>query len=131
MKKVTKKIVGFIALVLILGGLLVLDWEYFRNKQLFEVLMNNSIVKGSAVVLKKMLLALGAMILGLIISSVYFKLGSSIRRDEREKKALQKEREREQEKLNEQLKKEAEEAKAEAEAVKKENEELQESLKEE
>ncbi|MBR2808748.1 MAG: hypothetical protein IKE33_00745 [Erysipelotrichaceae bacterium] len=131
MKKVTKKIVGFIALVLILGGLLVLGWEYFRNKQLFEVLMNNSIVKGSAVVLKKMLLALGAMILGLIISSVYFKLGSSIRRDEREKRQLQKEREKEQEELNKQLKKEAEEAKAEAEAVKKENEELQESLKEE
>ena len=131
MKKITKKIVGFIALVLIIGGVLVLSWEYFRNKQLFEVLMNNSIVKGSAVVLKKMVLALGAIILGLIVSSVFFKLGSSIKRDEREKRAIQKEREREQERINEQLKKEAEEAKAEVEQVKKEKEELEENLNKE
>ena len=120
---------GFIALVLILGGVLVLFWQYFRNKQLFVVLMNNSIVKGSIGVLKKMLLALCAVIVGLILSSAYFRLGSSIRRDEKEKALILKEQQKEQEEYNKQLQKEAEAVRAENEQIKKENAEIKESLK--
>lgn len=130
MKKFFKKIVGFIALFLIVGGILVLMWQYFRNKQLFEVLLNNSVVKGSMVVLKKMLIALCAIIVGLVISSIYFKLGSSIRRDEKERKLLLKEQQKEQERINEELKKEAETLKAENEQMK-ESLQVQEEKKEE
>ena len=69
MKKVLKKILGFVALVLIIAGVLVLMWQYFRNKQLFVVLMNNSIVKGSLTVLQKMALAVLAIIVGLILQN--------------------------------------------------------------
>lgn len=130
MKKFFKKILGFIALFLIVGGLLVLMWQYFRNKQLFEVLLNNSIVKGSMVVLKKMAIALVAVIVGLVISSVYFKLGSSIRKDEKIKKLQLKEQQEEQERLNKELKKEAETLKAENEQMK-ESLQVQEEKKEE
>lgn len=130
MKKFFKKILGFIALFLIVGGLLVLMWQYFRNKQLFEVLLNNSIVKGSMVVLKKMAIALVAVIVGLVISSVYFKLGSSIRKDEKIKKLQLKEQQEEQERLNKELKKEAETLKAENEQIK-ESLQVQEEKKEE
>lgn len=130
MKKFFKKILGFIALFLIIGGLLVLMWQYFRNKQLFEVLLNNSIVKGSMVVLKKMAIALVAVIVGLVISSVYFKLGSSIRKDEKIKKLQLKEQQEEQERLNKELKKEAETLKAENEQMK-ESLQAQEEKKEE
>lgn len=130
MKKFFKKIVGFIALFLIVGGILVLMWQYFRNKQLFEVLLNNSVVKGSMVVLKKMAIALVAVIVGLVISSVYFKLGSSIRKDEKIKKLQLKEQQEEQERLNKELKKEAETLKAENEQMK-ESLQVQEEKKEE
>lgn len=130
MKKFFKKIIGFIALFLIVGGILVLMWQYFRNKQLFEVLLNNSVVKGSMVVLKKMMIATVAIIVGLVISSIYFKLGSSIRKAEKERKILLKEQQKEQERINEELKKEAETLKAENEQMK-ESLQVQEEKKEE
>ena len=125
MKKILKKILGFVALVFIIGGLLVLMWQYFRNKQLFVVLMNNSIVKGSLGVLQKMLLAVLAIVVGLIISSIYFKLGSLIRQDEREKEAIAREQQRQQEEQNRLLREEAEAAKAEAQHMKEELESKQ------
>ena len=121
MLKILKKILGFIALVLILGGIIMLMWEYFRNKQLLEVLVSNSIVKGSIGVLRKMGIAALAIVLGLMVLSAYFKVGSIVRKNEREREeALWKEA-MEKEELTRQLKKEAEDAKAEVEKVKMEN----------
>ena len=121
MMKILKTIFGFIAGVLIIGGGITFAWQYFRNKQLFVILMNNSVVKGSLGVLQRMALSVLAVILGLIVLSTYLKISSYIRRKEREKEEALLAQQRENEELNRQLKKEAEEAKAETERVKKQN----------
>ncbi|MBR4471268.1 MAG: hypothetical protein IKS54_08180 [Erysipelotrichaceae bacterium] len=120
--KILKKIVGLLSALLIIGGAFVLLWQYFRNKQLFVVLLSNSIVKGSIGVLQKMGMAVIAIIVGLILFVIYMKIGSVVRRNEREKREALKLQQKENEELQRQLKKEAEEAKAEAEQAKKENE---------
>ena len=120
--KILKKIVGLISFVLILGGAIALMWQYFRNKQLLEVLVANSIVKGSISVLQKMAISVLGVILGLIFLVVYLKIGSVVRRNERERRIALKEEQREQEEQNRQLRKEIDEARAEAEKAKKENE---------
>lgn len=116
--KFLKSLFTYIALILIGGGAAVLGWQYFRNKQLFIVLLNNSIVKGSIDVLQKMAMAAGAIVLGLVCLVIALKFGSAARRNEREKKAALIEQQRENEELNRQLRKEAEEARAEAEKAK-------------
>ena len=120
--KILKKIMGFLSLVAIFGGAGSLAWQYFRNKQLLEVLVSNSIVKGSISVLKKMGLSVLIIFLGMLLLAIYFKLGGVVRRVEREKKEALREERRESEELNKQLRKEADEARAEAEKAKKENE---------
>ncbi len=120
--KLLKKIFGFLSLILIIGGSFVLFWEYFRNKQLFVVLLSNSIVKGSIGVLQKMGLAIIAIIAGLIVFVIYMRLAGVVRRNEREKREAIKEAQKESEETQRQLMKEAEAAKAEVEKVRKENE---------
>ncbi|MBR5340763.1 MAG: hypothetical protein IK151_02425 [Erysipelotrichaceae bacterium] len=120
--KILKTIFGFLSSIFVLGGAGVFAWQYFRNKQLFVVLLNNSIVKGSLGVLQKMGLALIAIIIGLILFAIYMKIGGVVRRIEREKRAALKEQQRENEAVQRQLREEAENAKAEIEQVKKENE---------
>ena len=126
--KLFKKLFSSIALILVTGGAAVLAWQYFRNKQLFVVLLSNSIVKGSMRVLQTMGLALIAIIVGLICFMISFKIGGVVRRNEREKKEALREEQRETKELNRQLRKEAEEAKAEAEQAKAETEKIRLSL---
>lgn len=120
--KILKKIIGIISLILIVGGAIALFWQYFRNKQMFAILAANSVVRGSLPIIKRMGLALVAIICGLLMLSLYLKVASIVRRNEREKKAALKEAQRENEERTRQLEREAEEAKAEAEKAKKENE---------
>ncbi len=120
--KILKKIIGIISLILIAGGAIALFWQYFRNKQMFAILAANSVVRGSLPIIKRMGLALVAIICGLLMLSLYLKVASIVRRNEREKKAALKEAQRESEERARQLEREAEEAKAEAERAKKENE---------
>ena len=120
--KFIKKILGFLAAVFILGGLIVLAFEYIRNKTTFNILFNNSVVKGTLPVLKNMGLAAVAVFLGLLFSSFYFRVGGIVRRKEREVREALKAQQRESEELNEQLRKEAEEARIQAEEAKKETE---------
>lgn len=120
--KIIKKIVGFISLILVAGGSIVLFWQYFRNKQMFAILAANSVVKGSLPVIQRMLLAVVAIVAGLLMFVVYMRLVSAVWKEEREKRAALKEAQRENEELNRQLREEAQQAKAEAEKAKKENE---------
>ena len=122
--KLFKNLFSSLALILITGGVLVLGWEYFRNKQLFVVLLSNSIVKGSMRVLQTMGIALLAVILGLVFFVISVKIGGAVRRNEREKKELLREQQKESEELKRQLRKEAEEAKAEAEEARAETERI-------
>ena len=88
MLKTIKTILMWVAIVLIVGGLLVLFYQYTINKNLFHVLMNNSVVQGSLGVLQKMLWAT----LAIMLLSASFKLGSYVKQREEEKRiaALQK-----------------------------------------
>ncbi|MBR3250349.1 MAG: hypothetical protein IKF80_01430 [Erysipelotrichaceae bacterium] len=126
--KILKKIMGFLSVVAIVGGGGSLAWQYFRNKQLLEVLISNSIVKGSINVLKRMGISILVIFAGMILLIIYFKIGSVIRRVEREKREALREERRESEELNRQLRKEADEARAEAEQARKENEFMRQSL---
>ena len=119
-----QKIFGFIGMLLIIGGAGVISWEYFRNKQLFAVLVSNSIVRGSMDVLKKMGLAILAIIVGLICLVIWMKAGSVARRNERERSAALNEQEKENREETKRLRKEAEDARKEAEEAKKEAEKI-------
>ena len=121
--KILKKILGFLSVVTILGGSGSLAWQYFRNKQLLEVLVSNSIN-----VLKRMGISILVIFAGMVLLIIYFKIGSVVRRVEREKREALKEERRESEELNRQLRKEADEARAEAEQARKENEFMRQSL---
>ncbi len=120
--KILKKIVGLVSTILVVGGVIFLFWQYSRNKALFEILYVNPAFIQLQGILEKMGIALLAVILGLVMFVLYMKLGSIVRRNEREKKQAMKAQIKESEEMNRQLKKEAEDAKAEAEEVKKENE---------
>ena len=126
--KFLRQVFAFLGGFSILGGAFVLMWQYFRNKQLFVVLLSNSIVKGSISVLQKMAWAALAVVVGLIFLLISMKFGSIVRRNERERKALLKQQQKENDEIARQLKKEAEEAKAEAEQAKAEAERIRLSL---
>ena len=65
---------------------------------------------------------------GMVLLIIYFKIGSIVRRIEREKREALREERRESEELNRQLREEADKARAEAEQAKKENEFMRQSL---
>ena len=119
-----KQLFAFLGGFSVLGGAFVLMWQYFRNKQLFVVLLSNSIVKGSFDVLKKMAWAALAVVVGLIFLMISMKCASIVRRNERERKAELKQQQKENDAIVRQLEKEAEEAKAEAEQAKAEAERI-------
>ncbi|MBQ6479013.1 MAG: hypothetical protein IJI44_06565 [Erysipelotrichaceae bacterium] len=129
--KLLKNLFSSIALLLVTGGACVLAWQYFRNKQLFVVLLSNSIVKGSMRVLQTMGLAVIAIIVGLIFFVISLKIGGVVRRNEREKREALREQQREADELKRQLRKEAEDAKAEAEEARAETERIRLSFKKE
>ena len=126
--KFLKKLISFIAMVLIIGGSLSLGWIYFRNKQLFNILLTNSIVQGSLGVLKEMGLAIIAIFIGLVFLTISLKLGSIVRRNERNKKAARMEEQRRLEEQNRQYEQEAIQAKAEAAAARREAEKVRMTL---
>jgi uncharacterized membrane protein YhiD involved in acid resistance len=126
--KFLKKLISFIAMVLIIGGGLSLGWIYFRNKQLFNILLTNSIVQGSLGVLKEMGLAIIAIFIGLVFLTISLKLGSIVRRNERNKKAVRMEEQRRLEEQNRQYEQEAIQAKAEAAAARREAEKVRMTL---
>ena len=84
--KVIKTILMWLSIILILGGLLVIVVQYTSNVNLFHVLMNNSVVQGSLGVIKTILMAALAVLIGFILLIASFKLGSYISRKEEEKR---------------------------------------------
>lgn len=102
--KVIRKILIWLSVILIVGGILVFLFQYMANKNLFQVLMNNSVVQGSLGVLKIMLFAVIAVILGLIILSCSFKLGSYISRRDEEKRIAAAQKEADKAALDERMK---------------------------
>lgn len=122
MMRLIKRIIGIFTLVLVVGSLSTFVFTYVRNKPLLDILMANSVVRGSIAVLRIMGLSILGFIVGLLCFSFWLRLGTVVRRIEKEKQEALLEQQRESDEINRQLRKEAEAAKAEAEQAKKENE---------
>ena len=120
--KLLRSILRYAALLLVVGGIVVIGMTYVTKKEILLALVNNTIVKSSMNVLKTIAVAIAAVFVGLILFMLSMKLSSTIRRMERERDAELRQKERENKEEAKRLQKEAEEAKAEAEKVKKENE---------
>ena len=120
--KLLRSILRYAALLLVVGGIVVIGMTYITKKEILLALVNNTIVKSSMNVLKTIAVAVAAVFIGLILFMFSMKLSGSIRRIERERNAELKQKEKENKEEAKRLQKEAEEAKAEAEKVKKENE---------
>lgn len=120
--KLLRSILRYSALILVLGGLIVMFMTYITKKEILMALVSNTIVKSSMTVLKTLAFCVGAIVLGMLLFMLSMRLSSSIRKYERERDAELREKEKENRETNRRLQQEAEEAKAEAEKVKKENE---------
>lgn len=120
--KLLRSILRYAALILVVGGIVVILGTYWTKKEILMALVSNTIVKSSMSVLKTIAMAVGAVFAGLILFIFSMRLSSNIRRIERERNAELKAKEKETKEEAKRLQKEAEEARAEAEKVKKENE---------
>lgn len=120
--KLLRSILRYAALILVVGGIVVILGTYWTKKEILMALVSNTIVKSSMSVLKTIAMAVGAVFAGLILFILSMRLSSNIRRIERERNAELKAKEKETQEEAKRLQKEAEEARAEAEKVKKENE---------
>lgn len=123
-----RRIFDYLAIILIVGGLVVMGFTYTTKKEILNALVSNTIVKSSMSVLKTIAFSIGAIFLGLICLAIASKLASVVRKNEREKREALRAQEKENKELQKQLKKEAEEAKKEAEEARKEAEKLKETL---
>ena len=126
--KLIRGILRYLALALVIGGLIVMFMTYITKKEILMALVSNTIVKSSMSVLKTLAFCVGAIVLGLLLFILSMKLSSSIRRVERERNAELREKEKENRETNKRLQKEAEEARKEAEEAKKEAELMRQSV---
>lgn len=120
--KLIRSILRYSALILVLGGLIVMFMTYITKKEILMALVSNTIVKSSMSVLRTLAICVGAIVIGMLLFMLSMRLSSSIRKYERERDAELREKEKENRETNRRLQQEAEEAKAEAEKIKKENE---------
>ena len=81
--RILQKIIGWISLILILGGAGLMAFKYLTNKTLFAALLATPVVQQSMGILKLMLYGAAAVLLGLILLTLSFKIGSSIRSKEK------------------------------------------------
>ena len=126
--KAIRSILRYLALILVIGGLIVMFMTYITKKEILLALVSNTIVKSSMSVLKTLAYCVGAIVVGLLLFILSMKLSSSIRRVERERNAELREKEKENRETNKRLQKEAEEARREAEEAKKEAELMRQSV---
>jgi len=126
--KAIRSILRYLALILVIGGLIVMFMTYITKKEILMALVSNTIVKSSMSVLKTLAYCVGAIVVGLLLFILSMKLSSSIRRVERERNAELREKEKENRETNKRLQKEAEEARREAEEAKKEAELMRQSV---
>lgn len=128
--RIIRSFLRYAALILVVGGAVVMGFTFITKKEILNALVSNTIVRSSMSVLKTMGMALCAIFVGLIIFMLSMRLSSIIRRNEREKNAELRQREKENKETNKRLQQEAEEAKREAEEAKREAEKMKQTLME-
>jgi hypothetical protein len=116
--KIMKKIVSFLSLVLLIGGMGLMLYTYLTNhtfvNKLTSLMTNAECKKG----MLYMLIGIICMIAAFLLFSLSVRMGSSIRRKEREIAAQEKARREEEEAKNRRLEEEAAAARADAERFK-------------
>ena len=116
--KIMKKIVSFLSLILLIGGMGLMLYTYLTNhtfvNKLTSLMTNADCKKG----MLYMLIGIICMIAAFLLFSLSVRLGSSIRRKEREMAAQEKARREEEEAKNRRLEEEAAAARADAERFK-------------
>ncbi len=116
--KIMKKIVSFLSLVLLIGGMGLMLYTYLTNhtfvNKLTSLMTNADCKKG----MLYMLIGIICMIAAFLLFSLSVRMGSSIRRKEREMAAQEKARREEEEAKNRRLEEEAAAARADAERFK-------------
>ena len=113
--KVIKKVVSFLSLVLLLGGVVLILYTYLTNhtfvNKLTSLMTNAECKKGMLF----LLIGFAFLVTSFIFFSLSMRMGSSIRRKEKEQAALDRARWEQEEERNRQLQEEAAAARAEAE----------------
>ena len=127
--RVLKKILNWISLLLLLGGAGLILVTYITNKSFITYLSNQLNSAQFGVPMRRMLIGIGLIVLALIIFVLALKVGGRIRKQDKERKAEEKVRQKEQEAYNKQIQQEAADAKAENERLKAEAEEANAKLK--
>lgn len=116
--KIMKKIVSFLSLILLIGGMGLMLYTYLTNhtfvNKLTSLMTNADCKKG----MLYMLIGIICMIAAFLLFSLSVRMGSSIRRKEREMAAQEKARREEEEAKNRRLEEEAAAARADAERFK-------------
>lgn len=116
--KIMKKIVSFLSLILLIGGMGLMLYTYLTNhtfvNKLTSLMTNADCKKG----MLYMLIGIICMIAAFLLFSLSVRMGSSIRRKEREMAAQEKARREEKEAKNRRLEEEAAAARADAERFK-------------
>lgn len=127
--RVLKKIMNWLSLLLLIGGAMLMLITYFTNKSFITYLSNQLNSAQFGIPMRRMLIGAGLILLALIIFALSLKVGGHIRKQDKERRAIEKEKQKEQEAYNKQIQQEAADAKAEAERLKAEAEEAQAKLR--
>lgn len=118
--KVLRKIVSFLSLALLLAGVILILYTYLTNhtfvSKLTSLMTNAECKKGMLMIL----IGFICLVFSFVMFSMSVRLGSSIRRKEREQAAQEKARLEAEEEKNRRLEAEAAAAKAEAERLRQE-----------
>ena len=127
--RVIKKILNWLSLLLFIGGMGTILVTYLTNKSFITYLSNQLNSAQFGVPLKRMLIGAGLVLLALILFMISLKVGGRIRRQDKVRRAEEKEKNKAQEAYNKQIQQEAADAKAENERLRAEAEEAQAKLR--
>ena len=121
--KFIRTILNVLSAILVFGGAAVIGFTYLTNKPFISYLSSILTNAQFGNVMKRVLYGGVAIIVGLLIFAISLRVGSAIRRKDRQRRQEEKERQAEIDAQNKQLREDAKQARAEAEAMKKEAEE--------
>lgn len=127
--KVLKKILNWISVILLFGGVGLMVFAYYTNKPFLNYISGLLADAKFGTTLKQMLIGIGMVFAALLLFSLSLRIGGKIRKKEKERQAAEKERQKEEEKKNQELRAQAEAARAEAEKMRQEAEKAQAQLR--
>ena len=99
--KVLKKIISGIAWLLILGGAIVFVVTFLYNRNALSLILSEAIVQASLRIIIKLLICVGAVLLGLILLTLSLRIGINIRVRNRERRKMEAQKQKEQEAVSE------------------------------